>query len=460
MRLRTKINLSTAVMFILLLILINSASYFTFSRMMLSSELDRTSDEALKTLKGITQTESTVPAKNLLIAYAPVNGMLKIVRPDSSVDQAVSAPELSDLKDFPTMYHKKEKLEIVDYQGIPHAFVSIPMIWEGGEVVELQVIEKLASVEKNLKTLQIVLIIVTLLATIPVLISTRFLSNFITQPITSMIKTMRKIRENGQYQQIELPKKSKDELYQMGETFNEMMDLLGKNFEKQEQFVSNASHELKTPLTVIESYANLLKRRGLDNPELFHESVEAIHSEAIRMSELTQQLLLLAKHDERWKIEKKQINLTKLIEEAVRSFKEAYKREIEIKGDQNIIVKADPQKVKQLFYILMQNAHKYSEDPITVRIRSQQRTAFIEVIDKGIGIPKDDLAKVFDRFYRVDVARTRKTGGFGLGLSLAKEIADAMGAGLKLESTEGQGTTAQITLDVVSFSVNSHNRLV
>src|SRR5690606_27645171 len=101
---------------------------------------------------------------------------------------------------------------------------------------------------------------------------------------------------------LELERQSRDELTAMGDTFNEMISLLERNYAKQEQFISNASHELKTPLTVIESYASLLKRRGQERPELFMESVDAIHSEAVRMKVMTEQLLLLANPNRQWKL--------------------------------------------------------------------------------------------------------------------------------------------------------------
>src|SRR5690606_7956400 len=129
-------------------------------------------------------------------------------------------------------FQKMEQQKIVEFNGSPHAFISLPIIWAGGEVAELQIVENLSSTAENLKTLQFVLVIVTLIAVIPVFISTRLLSNFISKPISSMIKTMREIRKSGQYKRIPLTKESKDELYLMGETFNEMMDLLEVNYEK------------------------------------------------------------------------------------------------------------------------------------------------------------------------------------------------------------------------------------
>ncbi|MBS4178476.1 HAMP domain-containing histidine kinase [Bacillus sp. FJAT-49731] len=446
MKLRSKINLYTTVLFICLLVLINGSIYFTFSRMILKSELQRTAAESVQTVKGMKMARSAIPTGDLLRAYVPVNGMLKVVRADSSIDAAITAPGHQNLIEIPNHYYQQEQRKIIKLNGVPHAFVSIPIIWKNGEIAELQATESLATTAQNLRILIYVLIAVTLLAAIPAFISSRILSNLISQPISSMIRTMREIRGSGQYKRIELPKQSKDELYQMGETFNEMIRQLKLNYEKQEQFVSNASHELKTPLTVIESYANLLKRRGKTAPELFDESVEAIHSEAIRMKELTQQLLLLARHDEQWKITMEIISLKGLAEESIRSFRTAFHREIDLVIEQPVVVKADVQKLKQLIYILMENAHKYSDAPITVKVLVENNRGVLEIIDRGIGIPASEISKVFDRFYRVDKARTRKSGGFGLGLSLAREIAEAMNAELRLESVEGQGTSAQIWL--------------
>lgn len=234
----------------------------------------------------------------------------------------------------------------------------------------------------------------------------------------------------------------------MGETFNHMIAQLEVNYKKQEEFVENASHELKTPLTVIEAYADLLLRRGKNTPEIFEESVEAIHSEAHRMKNLIEQLLLPAKHEEQWNVELEEIALKPFAEELIKSFREGFKREIELFAETDATVTTDPQKLKQLLYIFLDNAQKYSDKKIIVNVKVHHNKAVIEVVDFGIGIPKKELPKVFDRFYRVEQSRARKTGGFGLGLPLAKELAEAIHAELKLDSEEGEGTTAQIWLDV------------
>ncbi len=452
MKLKNRINLYTTVMFIMLMIFINGTIYFTFSKMMLNRELERTVNEAEQAIQGLNKAEATIPKVELLRAYVPINGILQIVKADGRRGPAVTVPNQQILLKHPVNFYPEGERQIVEYDGIPHAFVSIPIVWTDGKVAALQVMENLDATANMLGILRIVLIFVTLIATIPVFISSRLLSNFITKPITSMMRTMREIRESGQFKRISLPMKSKDELYQMGDTFNNMIDLLEVNYEKQGRFISNASHELKTPLTIIESYASLLKRRGLERPEVFDESISAIHSEAIRMKDLTDQLLMLAKHDEQWNVSIVDIQLTDMVEELVRSFQKAYHRKINLQIEAEVVVLADRQKFRQLFYILIDNARKYSEAAIEVRIRKTQNQAIVEINDSGIGIPKTDLEKIFDRFYRVDKARTRKQGGFGLGLSLAKEIAEVMMSEIQIESIEGKGTKVKIKL----LLANSH----
>ncbi|PAE21257.1 two-component sensor histidine kinase [Bacillus sp. 7504-2] len=446
MKLRNKINLYSTVVFIILLILLNGAIYYSFSQMMYKSELERTIAQATRAADGIGQIEGEVPHQEVLRAYMPINGMLQIVNNDGSPGTAVVDPNHQYLHKVNVQYYDKQVQEITSYDRVTHTFASLPIVWRNGEVANLQITVSLQQTDEILSTLRIVQIIVTLLAIIPVLLSSRFLSNLITRPITSMIQTMREIRESGQFRRIAKSKESKDELSQMAETFNEMIDLLELNYEKQGQFISNASHELNTPLTVIESYASLLKRRGQEQPELFAESIQAIHSEAIRMKSLTEQLLNLARNDKPLRIELEEIALADVVAEMVRTIEKSYQRKIELEVEGEVTVQTDLQKFKQLFYIFLDNARKYSEDTIKVRIKTLQREGVVEIIDYGIGIPAPELEKVFDRFYRVDKARTRKTGGFGLGLSLATDLAEAMGAKISLESVEGLGTTAKIIL--------------
>lgn len=444
MKLRNRINLYTVVLFIGLLIVMNFVIYYLFNKLTLDSELEQAHIETEKTVFGINESLGKVSSDVLLRSYVPIDGMIRIVFEDEKSPSPVTSPAEKELTKLQVNFFENEQREQIESNGKSYAFVSIPIIWNDGQVANLQITKSIERVIENLNVLRLVLVVVTLIAMIPVVLSSRVLSQIITTPITSMIETMKEIRTSGRFKRIQLEGKRKDELEEMGDTFNHMIDILESNSKKQEQFVSNASHELKTPLTVIESYASLLKRRGKDEPKLFDESVDAIHSEAIRMREMTEQLLLLAKPNEKWSVKLESTNIKELVQQSVVSFEKGYKRKISTHVDKEVVVETDPQILRQLLYIFLDNARKYSEEDIAVTIGEQDSSAFIKISDKGIGIPQEDLSKVFDRFYRVDKARTRKHGGTGLGLALAKELADAIGVIVQLDSLEGAGTTVTI----------------
>lgn len=251
---------------------------------------------------------------------------------------------------------------------------------------------------------------------------------------------MEEIQSSGSFKQISLDLRKKDELYQLGTTFNKMITLLKTQFERQQQFVSDASHELKTPLTVIESYANMLKRWGKKREDVLEEAVEAIHSESIRMKELTNQMLELASEDSQLNLESETIDLAAIAVESAKNMEMAYKRTITITGArENVLIKGDKHKIKQLLFIFLDNAVKYSKDTITINL-SKTDTIRCEVIDNGPGMAKEDIDHIFERFYRVDKARSRETGGAGLGLSIAQKIVKAHAGEIQVESKVGEGT--------------------
>ncbi|MGG3469885.1 HAMP domain-containing sensor histidine kinase [Neobacillus pocheonensis] len=450
MKLSNKINLSTAVLVAFLLIVMNLSVYLTFSKLILDSELETAKKELEKTATDIGESLGSIPEGELLRSYVPINGMIEFVTTDNHRLSSVTSSTEQKLIERKINFFQAELSQFISYQNRTYTFVSMPIIMRDGSVANLQITKSIISATDNLKVLRLVLIVVTFLALIPVIISSRILSKLITMPVTSMINTMTEIRQSGRFKRLTLEEKSKDELFQMGETFNHMIDLLETNYEKQKMFVSNASHEFKTPLTIIESYASLLKRRGLADPELFSESIEAIHSEAIRMKEMTEQLLLLAKHHEQWNIQKVPINLEDFLNQTVKAFRNGFNREIHLEQENTVVrpitIETDEKKLKQLLFIFLDNARKYSDYIITVSFGVVDGDAYVKISDRGIGISNEELPKVFDRFYRVDKVRNRKKGGSGLGLSLAKEIADAIGARIQLESKEGVGTTAALFL--------------
>ncbi|MEG0472948.1 MAG: HAMP domain-containing sensor histidine kinase, partial [Solibacillus sp.] len=260
--------------------------------------------------------------------------------------------------------------------------------------------------------------------------------------------------QQSSYDQIVVKKQSHDEIAMMTVTYNHLMAQLEDLHEKQQQFIGNASHELKTPLTVIESYAKLLKRRGTDNPEVTAEALNAIVNETAMMKQMIEHMLALAKTSEVAKIKLSFIAFQPFINDIAQSFQQAFHRTIVVDVP-DAIIGTDEAKLKQLLFIFLDNARKYSDEEITVIGRVNEMIE-IQIRDKGKGIPKEDIPHLFERFYRVTKDRNRQTGGVGIGLSIAQEIAKQLQATIEVESVLEQGTTIKILLPV-NGGVSSEN---
>jgi signal transduction histidine kinase len=428
----------------ILLVVANILIYFLFERMSHSTEHDQLHGRAKELTAALSKLETEVDADILLRAFIPANGAISIV--DSSNKPLINVQSLAGLSKVDGQVNPGNSYTIDQFQGTEALTISMPIIWPTGEVVTMRMTQLLTDVEKNMRLLKYVLIGVTTFAMIPITLSSMTLGRIVTQPIENLITAMNRSRQSGTYEKLTGVVNGNDELAQMERTFNEMMEQLEQNYMKQEQFVSNASHELKTPLTVIESYSRLLTRRGFENREVVEEALNAIISETRRMKEMIAQMLDLAKSSGSEVFEFTEVDLTQLLEGTVKPLRQAYGRDIIIEAAGPALVETDGKFVKQLLFILLDNARKYSDREICASIEDLQDKVEITVKDYGKGIPQSDLPHIFDRFYRVDSDRSRKTGGTGLGLSIAKEIADGLGATLTIESVVGMGTVIRVLI--------------
>ncbi|MFB9758283.1 ATP-binding protein [Ectobacillus funiculus] len=445
MNIRNKIHLFSTVWLLLISLAINTSIYFLFYKITTNDNLNHVRLQAETTAAAVKSATSHTNVSDILKARLPLDGMIRVVNEDShSIMTITKETEFTELT--PT-FKNSQTVELKSINKIQYAIASFPVIWSDGSIVMLEVTESLASTYNSLKILKLVLTVASLVVLIPSFLAGRMLSNIILKPINSMIETMEEIQRKCIFKRIELKTQSKDELYKLGSTFNKMMDILAKNFEKQQQFVSDASHELKTPLTIIESYASMLKRWGMNDHNLLEESVEAIYSEAVRMQEMTKQMLMLANHDAEWNLDIKEVNLVSLSKETSKLIKNVYDQNISVYARYDrVIASADEQKMKQLLFILLDNALKYSTSSIELHVGYENDHVFLTVKDHGIGIPKEDIPHIFDRFYRVDKARNRETGGAGLGLAIAKRIVDSHRGNIDVVSKEGEGTSFTVTL--------------
>ena len=223
-------------------------------------------------------------------------------------------------------------------------------------------------------------------------------------------------------------------------------------FSEQQRFVQDASHELKTPLTVILANLSILKSHPTAT---IHEEVlwiQNTETEAKRMQELTERLLFLAKADAKNMPPRSEVlSLSTLIESTALPFTAlAFERKLSLALDiaPALSVRGDSQTLAQLLAILLDNALKYAAPgtEVTVRLCRQKKHALLSVHNNGELIPVDALPRLFDRFFRVDKSRARAAGGYGLGLSIAKTIANAHGGDIRAESTAEHGTVFTVTL--------------
>lgn len=438
MKLKNKIHISSTLLMLVILLVLAFVIYFSFSQLTYSTEVSQLQSETNALVAKFNETETANPS-DVLRGYVPVNGLIRVASAEDEQLTAIQSPAV--IAKLPAELEGQSGTVKVDDERF--AYVKAPIIWTNGQVAEVTVAQSLRETTNNLNTLRLVLIVGTLLAMIPVVISSVVLGKIVTQPITNLTNTMTRIQRNGQFERLPVEGKSQDELAQMGNTFNEMMNLLEENYSKQEEFVSNASHELKTPLTVIGSYAKLLQRQGMQDEKIAEESVAAIRAETDRMKALIEQLLHIARRSES-QVEWTQVDALDLLEQTVTAMNTSYDREFKlITTEQSLPVITDIAKFKQLLYILLDNARKYSSDKVEV-VAQKNGDTIIQVRDTGLGIPKESVPYVFERFYRVDKARNRETGGFGLGLSLAKQLADSLKVRIELESIEQLGTTVSI----------------
>ncbi len=240
------------------------------------------------------------------------------------------------------------------------------------------------------------------------------------------------------------------DLKSLAEAINSMLERIDEAYRLQSRFVSDASHELRTPIAVIQGYASLMDRWGKADPEALQESISAVRSEAEAMKQLVEQLLFLARGDNasiHYKPEA--VDAKALTEEVFRESQMIDDKHVwELQTADVSMVYADQTLLKQALRILVDNATKYTPagEAIFLKLSQDNTHVKLTVQDEGIGMSPEVLPYIFDRFYRADSSRDRKTGGTGLGLSIAKWIVDKHGGYFDILSREGIGTRMTICL--------------
>ncbi len=240
------------------------------------------------------------------------------------------------------------------------------------------------------------------------------------------------------------------ELQGLEEAVNGLLGRMHDSYVEQSRFVSDASHELRTPIAVIQGYADMLQRWGKEDESVLEEGITAIQTESAHMKKLIEQLLFLARGDSgRNQMVLEEIDLSQMMNEVYEESKMIHPdREWRLDTKESIQVYGEAAMLKQTARILVENAVKYTSDgdKISLRTRLKDGSPCFEVQDNGIGIKQEDLPHIFDRFFRSDPARSRATGGTGLGLSIAKWIVERHKGYFDVFSREEFGTRIGVVL--------------
>ena len=321
-----------------------------------------------------------------------------------------------------------------------------------GETIvgSVQVGTSLAEVENTLQSMRYVLamwIVVTLIVAAGIGVVMAYAA---LRPIDRVTQTARAITQAEDLSRRLPAIQSQDELARLTDTFNEMLGRLETLFQQQQRLVADVSHELRTPLTTLRGNLDLLKR-GLHalSAEDVRDMLMTMEGEMTRMSRLVSDLLLLAKADAGVELERQPVELDTVVLDVYRqALMMADGVRIELGHEDQAVVWGDRDRLHQLLLNLVDNAIKYTPAGGMVRLSlyRQQGWVQVSVSDTGAGIAKEDLPHIFERFYRSDRARTRQSGGAGLGLSIAKWIAEAHGGQLTVESELGKGSTFTLWL--------------
>ena len=280
------------------------------------------------------------------------------------------------------------------------------------------------------------------------------LSGIITRPVTRLTRSVVKMSENDSEEKLDIT--NSGEIGDLVDSFNRLIDKLRLQEEKRQEFVSNASHELKTPLSSIKLIADSLLQNPDAPPEMEKEFLTDMNVEVDRLTRIIDKLLTLTKMDDSAAVSRMEftiMDITELMNDVVKALSSlAGSKSITLnyKADIGIFSRIEKDRLWEAFYNILDNSIKYTPEggSVDVTVGREENCAVIAIKDSGIGIAESEIYRIFDRFYRIDKARSRETGGTGLGLSIALNAVELHGGNISVESEEGKGSMFKITIPI------------
>ncbi|MGZ3514167.1 MAG: sensor histidine kinase [Thermodesulfobacteriota bacterium] len=474
--LRFKLTLWYVLILGVLLTSFSGFLYFT-----LSKSLYRDVDNKLKSLAELIASESSSPlskfnfgtidqALEASMNLKPIGKFIQVLDESGNIGRKsdnlrnVQLPiSLNALKNASKGSNTFETNRTIE--NTPLRIMTFPVVENGHVTKIVQIASSLEGVEDALNKLFLILIISVPSTLILASLGGQFLAHKALKPVDDITQTARMITSKNLNQRIN-PPKVKDEISRLIETFNEMISRLDQSFQQMKQFSSDASHELKTPLTILKGEVEVMLRRERTSHE-YQQTLKSNLEEINRMSQIVEDLLTLSKADTgEIGLNKEEINLTEILNEVVAQMNRlASSKKLDLSSsnhDEDIHLFGDALRLRELFINLIENGIKYTEEGGSIRIflqkvssarnqsgwleREKGELVKIIVSDTGIGIAQEDQERIFDRFFRVDKARSREQGGSGLGLSICKWIVEAHQGDIEVESELGKGSSFIVRL--------------
>jgi heavy metal sensor kinase len=326
-----------------------------------------------------------------------------------------------------------------------------PATYKARTVGVLQVARSQREVEATLDSLGRLLAVALPLMLVPAVAGGLFLAGRALNPIDRIVRTAETISADDLSQRLNVPA-SADELGRLVATFDRMLDRLERAFQRQRQFTADAAHELRTPLALLASQADLALARPRAASE-YQAALESIRADTARLSQLLADLLVLARAEAGHEpLVSERLDLTALADDVIGAMAPlAESRGVRLavtNAEHAVVLEADQTRLTQLLVNLLDNGIKYTPagGMVTVSVTQRSDGPILRVADTGVGIPAEHLPHVFERFYRVDKARSQAEGGAGMGLAICQWIVRAHGGDIRVESQPGLGTTFTVRL--------------
>lgn len=325
----------------------------------------------------------------------------------------------------------------------------------GRPIATVYVAQSLASIQQTVRAFATFLLLSFLGAVALIVFSGVWLARTAISPINEIANAVQDIGGQDLARRLNWQDR-RDELGRLAARFDDMLARLEAAFARERRFISDASHELKTPLTVINANAQMLERWGDRDQTVRREALEAIRHESAQMARVINAMLTLAKTDSPEGLSFEPLNMRPLVADVATSLRpraaeKGLTLEARCVGDAYVV--GEPGLLRQLLVNLTENAIKFTQQGgVTLSMHTENSHAHLDVTDTGPGIPEASLPHVFERFYRADPAHSRAVEGTGLGLAVVSSIVRAHGGHIGVRSSVGQGTTFFVTLPALEFS--------